>query len=233
VVAALLTITGYSVNDTIVIFDRVRENQRSKSKEPLIDLVNRSVNQTLSRTLITAGTTFLAVVGLVPVRRRGAGGIGVHAARGHHHGHVLHGVHRVGDRHRSEPQAGRGPRLGFAQVLSGSATPWDLLAAALLGIVQGLTEFLPISSTAHLLVTERLIGFSDPSSLFTVTIQFGSVLAVMWLYREKLFSVLRGLPSDPEARRFAFMILLAFVPAAVVAAVYGDQVKELLHGSLR
>jgi len=109
----------------------------------------------------------------------------------------------------------------------------DLLAAALLGIVQGLTEFLPISSTAHLLITERLIGFSDPSSLFTVTIQFGSVLAVMWLYREKLFSVLRGLPSDPEARRFAFMILLAFVPAAVVAAVYGDQVKELLHGSLR
>jgi preprotein translocase subunit SecF len=64
VVAALLTITGYSVNDTIVIFDRVRENQRTKSKEPLIDLVNRSVNQTLSRTLITAGTTFLAVVGL-------------------------------------------------------------------------------------------------------------------------------------------------------------------------
>ena len=64
VVAALLTITGYSVNDTIVIFDRVRENQRSKSKEPLIEVVNRSVNQTLSRTLITAGTTFLAVVGL-------------------------------------------------------------------------------------------------------------------------------------------------------------------------
>jgi preprotein translocase subunit SecF len=64
VVAALLTITGYSVNDTIVIFDRVRENQRSKSREPLIDLVNRSVNQTLSRTLITAGTTFLAVLGL-------------------------------------------------------------------------------------------------------------------------------------------------------------------------
>ena len=64
VVAALLTITGYSVNDTIVIFDRVRVNQRSKSKEPLIDVVNRSVNQTLSRTLITAGTTFLAVVGL-------------------------------------------------------------------------------------------------------------------------------------------------------------------------
>jgi preprotein translocase subunit SecF len=64
VVAALLTITGYSVNDTIVIFDRVRENQRTARREPLETVVNRSVNQTLSRTVITAGTTFLAVVAL-------------------------------------------------------------------------------------------------------------------------------------------------------------------------
>ena len=64
VVAALLTITGYSVNDTIVIFDRVRENQRTAKREPLDTVVNRSVNQTLSRTIITAGTTFLAVVAL-------------------------------------------------------------------------------------------------------------------------------------------------------------------------
>ncbi len=64
VVAALLTITGYSVNDTIVIFDRVRENQRTAKRESLMEVVNRSVNQTLSRTIITAGTTFLAVVAL-------------------------------------------------------------------------------------------------------------------------------------------------------------------------
>jgi preprotein translocase subunit SecF len=64
VVAALLTITGYSVNDTIVIFDRVRENQRTAKKEALEEVVNRSVNQTLSRTVITAGTTFLAVLAL-------------------------------------------------------------------------------------------------------------------------------------------------------------------------
>jgi preprotein translocase subunit SecF len=64
VVAALLTITGYSVNDTIVIFDRVRENLRTKRREPLEAVVNRSVNQTLSRTIITAGTTFLAVLAL-------------------------------------------------------------------------------------------------------------------------------------------------------------------------
>jgi preprotein translocase subunit SecF len=64
VVAAILTITGYSVNDTIVIFDRVRENQRNKRREPLEKVVNTSVNQTLSRTIITAGTTFLSVLSL-------------------------------------------------------------------------------------------------------------------------------------------------------------------------
>ena len=64
IVAALLTITGYSVNDTIVIFDRVRENQRTAKREALSEVVNRSVNQTLSRTIITAGTTFAAVVAL-------------------------------------------------------------------------------------------------------------------------------------------------------------------------
>jgi preprotein translocase subunit SecF len=64
VVAAILTITGYSVNDTIVIFDRVRENLRSMRREPLETIVNKSVNQTLSRTIITAGTTFFAVLAL-------------------------------------------------------------------------------------------------------------------------------------------------------------------------
>ena len=107
----------------------------------------------------------------------------------------------------------------------------DLIAAALLGIVQGLTEFLPISSTAHLKITEQLIGFQDPASLFAITIQFGSVLAVMWLYREKLLGVLRGLPSDPEARRFVLMLLLAFVPAIVAALLMEDFVKSVLHHS--
>ncbi len=64
VVAALLTITGYSVNDTIVIFDRVRENLRSMRRQPLEEVVNISVNQTLSRTIITAGATFLSVLAL-------------------------------------------------------------------------------------------------------------------------------------------------------------------------
>ncbi len=64
IVAALLTITGYSVNDTIVIFDRVRENMRAARREPLEKVVNTAVNQTLGRTIITAGTTFLSVLAL-------------------------------------------------------------------------------------------------------------------------------------------------------------------------
>lgn len=106
-----------------------------------------------------------------------------------------------------------------------------LVWAALLGTIQGLTEFLPISSTAHLLIAERVIGFEDPDSVFTITIQFGSILAVMWLYRAKIAGVLRGLPSDANARRFALMIALAFVPAAVVAFVFGDDIKGVLHAS--
>ena len=64
VVAAILTITGYSVNDTIVIFDRVRENFRSMRRDSLEQVVNTSVNQTLGRTIITAGATLLSVVAL-------------------------------------------------------------------------------------------------------------------------------------------------------------------------
>ena len=89
------------------------------------------------------------------------------------------------------------------------------LVAALLGLLQGLTEFLPVSSTAHLLVAGRLAGFDDPGEAFTVMIQLGSILAVIWLYRAKILSVVTGLRSEPEARRFAAMVLVAFVPAVI------------------
>ena len=69
------------------------------------------------------------------------------------------------------------------------------VTAAILGIVQGLTEFLPVSSTAHLLVLERLLGFDDPASVFTEMIQLGSILAIVWLYRAKVLDVLTGLPT--------------------------------------
>jgi len=71
------------------------------------------------------------------------------------------------------------------------------LQAAILGIIQGLTEFLPISSTAHLLIGGQLLGHSDPGGVFTVMIQLGAILAVVWLYRERIISVIVGLFSRP------------------------------------
>jgi undecaprenyl-diphosphatase len=107
-----------------------------------------------------------------------------------------------------------------------------LLKAALLGIIQGLFEFLPVSSTAHLLVAGRLLRYDDPGGVFTVMIQLGSILAVVWLYREKIVSVVTGLPSRPEARRFAAMVIVAALPALVAGALFSSYVKSVLYGSL-
>ena len=104
-----------------------------------------------------------------------------------------------------------------------------LLIAALLGVVQGLTEFLPVSSTAHLLIGERLLRFDDPGGVFTVMIQLGSIVAIMWLYRAKIANVLRGLPSDRDARHFVLMIVVAFLPAAVAGALLSGFVKRVLY----
>jgi undecaprenyl-diphosphatase len=107
----------------------------------------------------------------------------------------------------------------------------DLVAAALLGVLQGLTEFLPISSTAHLLIAGDLLGYEDPGGVFTVMIQLGSILAVMWLYRAKILAVAAGLTTDPGARRFAAALLLAFVPALVAGAALAEYVKTVLYRS--
>ncbi len=87
------------------------------------------------------------------------------------------------------------------------------LLAAILGIVQGLTEFLPVSSTAHLLLGEKLLAFDDPNHVFVVMTQLGSILAIVWLYRVKIVNVIAGLSADPDARRFAAGILLGGFPA--------------------
>jgi len=106
-----------------------------------------------------------------------------------------------------------------------------LLAAALLGIVQGVTEFLPISSTAHLLILGQMIGYEDPA--FTVMIQLGSILAVMWLYRSKLVAVIAGLGSTHEARHFAIAIGIATIPALLAGALLADFVQSVLYESPR
>jgi len=106
------------------------------------------------------------------------------------------------------------------------------LDAAILGIVQGLTEFLPISSTAHLLIGERLLGFDDPNSVFTEMIQLGSILAIVWLYRRKVLDVIGGLTTRPEARRFALMLVIGVLPALAAGALLADFVETVLHKSL-
>jgi undecaprenyl-diphosphatase len=106
-----------------------------------------------------------------------------------------------------------------------------LLTAAVLGVVQGVTEFLPVSSTAHLLLAERLLGHSDPGGVFTVTIQLGSILAVMWIYRGKLAVLLTGLFSDPDSRAFAIALIIAVIPALVAGAFLAPWVKRVLYAS--
>ena len=106
----------------------------------------------------------------------------------------------------------------------------NYLVAAILGVIQGLTEFLPVSSTAHLLIAQKLRGYEDPA--FTTMIQLGSVLAVMWLYRAKIASVIVGLPSDPDARRFTLMLIVAFIPSVIGGLLFGDYVQEQLYENL-
>ena len=64
IIAAILTIIGYSLNDTIIVFDRIRENLRKYQKRPMAAIINRSINETLSRTILTSGTTLLVVAAL-------------------------------------------------------------------------------------------------------------------------------------------------------------------------
>ena len=108
-----------------------------------------------------------------------------------------------------------------------------LLAAALLGIVQGITEFLPVSSTAHLLLVRDAIGFEDPGGVFTVMIQLGSILAVAWVYRARLIDMIAGLSTRADARHFAAAIVIATIPALVAGALFADFVKRILYESPR
>jgi undecaprenyl-diphosphatase len=106
-----------------------------------------------------------------------------------------------------------------------------IITAALLGVLQGLTEFLPVSSTAHLLIAGRVAGYDDPGGVFTVMIQLGSIVAIMWLYRDKIRAVLSGLSSEPGARHFVLAIAVATVPLLLAGALLSTFVKRVLYGS--
>lgn len=104
-----------------------------------------------------------------------------------------------------------------------------LLKAAVMGIVEGLTEFLPISSTGHLILASSLLDFTgDTVKVFDIAIQTGAMLAVVWEYRARLAATVRGIGHDPRARRFAANVVIAFLPAVAVGLLFGGWIKEHL-----
>jgi undecaprenyl-diphosphatase len=104
----------------------------------------------------------------------------------------------------------------------------DIVNAILLGIVEGLTEFLPVSSTAHLLLFQDLLGFQPPGAVFPIVIQFGAILSVVVVYWNKFWRVLVGLPSEQSAQRFALGVIIAFLPSAVIGALLHSFIKDVL-----
>jgi len=102
------------------------------------------------------------------------------------------------------------------------------LIAALLGILEGLTEFIPVSSTAHLLLAGHFLGFESSGRTFEVVIQLGAVLAILTVYAGKLWAIFSAAPHDPGARRFILAVLLAFLPAVVVGVLARDFIKGVL-----
>lgn len=109
--------------------------------------------------------------------------------------------------------------------------PTLALKALILGIVEGLTEFLPVSSTGHLIIAGSLLGFHDEKGkVFELVIQTGAMLAVCWEFRARFVGVLRGLFSEPAAQRFALNVIVAFMPAAVIGLAVGGFIKgHLFH----
>ncbi len=107
--------------------------------------------------------------------------------------------------------------------------PFLYLKSLVLGIVEGLTEFLPISSTGHLVVVGAWLSFNtDTGKVFEIAIQTGALLAVVWEYRARLLGVLAGLPHDRAAQGFAMNLVIAFIPAAVLGLAFESVIKRVL-----
>ena len=107
-----------------------------------------------------------------------------------------------------------------------------IIKAALMGIVEGLTEFLPVSSTGHLILAGSLLNFNDArGKLFEIVIQSGAILAVVWEFRAKIVAVFAGATRDPLARRLLANIAIAFVPLAVLGLLFGEALKAHLFNA--
>lgn len=121
--------------------------------------------------------------------------------------------------------------LSFPVPIRSSAVA-DWIYAVILGLVEGLTEFIPVSSTGHLLLTKTLLGLPDGFwDTFSVMIQLGAILAVVVLYFQRLWSVFLRLPSDPKARWFAASVLIAVIPSVFVGLTLHDFIKTVLFES--
>jgi len=108
----------------------------------------------------------------------------------------------------------------------------DWLMAVVLGLIEGLTEFIPVSSTGHLILAKDALGLKGASwDTFIVLIQLGAILSVVVLYFPRLWKVLVSLPSDPRSRHFALSVLVAFLPAAVIGLALHDFIKTVLFDS--
>ena len=107
--------------------------------------------------------------------------------------------------------------------------PILLVKAAIMGIVEGLTEFLPVSSTGHLILTGSLLGFTDAKSkVFDIAIQTGAIFAVMIVYWQRLRDTMAGLGNDKRAQRFALNVGIAFFPAVILGLLFGKAIKAHL-----
>jgi undecaprenyl-diphosphatase len=104
-----------------------------------------------------------------------------------------------------------------------------LIKAFILGIVEGLTEFLPVSSTGHLILAGDLLNFNDDKAkVFEIVIQVGAILAVCWEYRNKIATVLAGLPTQRAAQKFTLNLAIAFMPLAILGLLFGKYIKAVL-----
>ncbi|MBM3604932.1 MAG: undecaprenyl-diphosphate phosphatase [Alphaproteobacteria bacterium] len=104
----------------------------------------------------------------------------------------------------------------------------NTIVAAVLGILEGLTEFIPVSSTGHILLAGHFLGFDSPGRSFEVLIQLGAVLAVLGVYATRIWQILSAAPRDPAARRFVAAVLLAFLPAVVIGMLAHGFIKRVL-----
>jgi undecaprenyl-diphosphatase len=108
-----------------------------------------------------------------------------------------------------------------------------LLKALVLGVVEGLTEFLPVSSTGHLIIAGDLLNFNDErGKVFEIAIQLAAILAVVWEYRAKISQVLVGLPRERQAQRFTLNLIVAFMPAAVLGLLFASDIKAYLFNPI-